>query len=78
MPLKTQKVFLSVPQDFLFSLYVMPCAIWYHSYNLKNVKNTHGALLYLKTLYLNIKFHTLYIFKYTITKNVAGTSEYCA
>ena len=24
---------------------VMLCAIWYHFYNLKNVKNTHGAVL---------------------------------
>ena len=24
------------------SSYVMRCAIWYHLYNLKNVKNTHG------------------------------------
>ena len=23
--------------------YVMRCAIWYHLYNLKNVKNTHGC-----------------------------------
>ena len=26
-------------------LNVMPCAIWYHLYNLKNVKNTHGGVL---------------------------------
>ena len=24
---------------------VMHCAIWYHLYNLKNVKNTHGGVL---------------------------------
>ena len=23
----------------------MRCRIWYHMYNLKNVKNTHGAVL---------------------------------
>ena len=23
----------------------MLCAIWYHLYNLKNVKNTHGGVL---------------------------------
>ena len=28
-------------------LYVMRCAIWYHLYNLKNVKNTHGGVLIL-------------------------------
>ena len=27
--------------------YVTLCAIWYHFYNLKNVKNTHGRMLLL-------------------------------
>ena len=26
-------------------IYAMRCAIWYHLYNLKNVKNMHGVLL---------------------------------
>ena len=26
----------------------MRCAIWYHLYNLKSVKNTHGGVLILK------------------------------
>ena len=26
---------------------VIRCAIWYHLYNLKNVKNTHGGVLLL-------------------------------
>ena len=26
---------------------VMRCAIWYHLYNLKNVKNIHGGILIL-------------------------------
>ena len=30
--------------------YVMHCAIWYHFYNLKNVKNTRGGVLILVTL----------------------------
>ena len=30
-------------------LYEMLCAIWYHLYNLKNVKNTHGGVLLLVT-----------------------------
>ena len=29
---------------------VMRCAIWYHLYNLKNVKNTHGGVLILVKL----------------------------
>ena len=28
-----------------FSIDVVRCGIWYHSYNLKNVKNTHGGVL---------------------------------
>ena len=28
----------------------MLCAIWYHLYNLKNVKNTHGGVLLLVKL----------------------------
>ena len=35
----------------------MHCAIWYHLYNLKNVKNTHGGvLLLLKLQALACKF----------------------
>ena len=32
---------------------VMRCAIWYHLYNLKNVKNTHGGVLLLVKLQAN-------------------------
>ena len=32
------------------SSHVMLCAIWYHLYNLKNTKNTHGAVLLLVKL----------------------------
>ena len=28
----------------------MRCAIWYHLHNLKNMKNTHGGVLYLVKL----------------------------
>ena len=30
--------------------YVMRCGIWYHFYNLQNVKNTHGGVLILVKL----------------------------
>ena len=30
-----------------FWIFVMRCAFWYHSYYLKNVKNTHGGVLIL-------------------------------
>ena len=39
----------SVTPQFL-SWYVMRCAIWYHLYNLKNVKNTYGGVLILLKL----------------------------
>ena len=32
------------------SIYVVRCAIWYHLYNLKNVKNIHGQVLILVEL----------------------------
>ena len=31
-------------------LYVLRCAIWYHLYNLKNLKNTHRGVLHLVKL----------------------------
>ena len=43
------------------------CAIWYHLYKLKNVKNTHGGVLLLEiyisariTFFLKIQFYMLY------------------
>ena len=55
------------------SSYVKICAIWYHLYNLKSVKNTHGGVLLLvvqfqaKSLQLYLKKHSsmsvFYVFK---------------
>ena len=39
-----------VCQVFILTLYVVRCAIWYHLYNLKNMKNTHGGVLILVKL----------------------------
>ena len=33
-----------------YTIDVVRCAIWYHLYNLKNVKNTHGGVLILVKL----------------------------
>ena len=33
-------------------LFEVRCAIWYHLYNLKNVKNTHGGVLILSKVAL--------------------------
>ena len=41
----------------------MFCPIWYHLYNLKNVKNTHGGMSFL------VKLHT-YITHGNIRSNV--------
>ena len=35
---------------FIQTLYVIHCASWYHLYNLKSVKNTHGEVLLLVKL----------------------------
>ena len=36
----------------------MFCAIWYHLYNLKNVKNTHGGVLLLVKLQAFVELHS--------------------
>ena len=38
----------------------MLCAIWYHLYNLKNVKNTHGGVLLLVKLQASLKVTLLH------------------
>ena len=49
----------------LLKVYVMRCSIWYHLYNLKNVKNTHvGVLLLVK---LQVPNHALH---HTCTKKI--------
>ena len=34
----------------MLKVYQIICAIWYHLYNLKNIKNTHGGVLLLVKL----------------------------
>ena len=41
--------FVAVP-FFPLNTVAMRCVIWYHLYNLKNVKNTHGEVLLLVKL----------------------------
>ena len=38
----------------------MFCVIWYHLYNLKNVKNTHGGVLLLKSVTIFFKLYKWY------------------
>ena len=38
----------------------MHCAIWYHLYNFKNVKNTHGGVLLLVKLQALLKVALLH------------------
>ena len=41
--------------NWTFLSFTMFCAIWYHLYNLKNVKNTHGGVLLLVKLQANLQ-----------------------
>ena len=36
------------------NILLMSCAIWYHLYKLKNVKSTHGGVLLLNLLLVNL------------------------
>ena len=49
--------------------YVMRCAIWYHLYNFKNVKNTHGGVLLL-SFFTSFKLYKWYQIAQNI-KNIA-------
>ena len=40
-------------QSCIYLIFVVRCAIWYHSYNKKNVKNTHGGVLLLEVTLLH-------------------------
>ena len=40
-----KEIFMDLLNKFALLKHVMRCAIWYHLYNLKNVKNTHGEVL---------------------------------
>ena len=52
---------LSTYRSFTNLQYIlMFCAIWYHLYNLKNVKNTHGGVIIL--VKLQASTHHLYIY----------------
>ena len=42
------------------SLYMRLCAIWYHLYNLKNLKNTNGGVLLLVKLQALLKVTLLH------------------
>ena len=58
----------------------MLCAIWYHLYNLKNVKNTHGRVLLLVKLkpvygqYYDkwFLFHNMWTFKFIMREIVSN------
>ena len=44
----------------------MRCAIWYHLYNLKNVKNTHGGVLILVKLQAEATCNNFIFFQQTL------------
>ena len=43
-------IIYSVQHPIVNKVYEMLCVIWYHLYNLKNIKNTHGGVLLLVKL----------------------------
>ena len=51
------------------------CTIWYHLYNLKNVKNTHGGVLILVKSRNAPHIGTLESFIYTRKKKQAGSKS---
>ena len=61
---------------FPFSVRVTHCTIWYHLYNFKNVKNTHGGVLLLvrntppSVIFKFLKFHKWYQMAQNITYEI--------
>ena len=48
----------------------MFCAIWYHLYYLKNVKNTHGGVLLLVKLKAKLNTPSWAFFKFFLVKQM--------
>ena len=46
----------------------MRCAVWYHLYNLKNVKNTHGGVLLLVKLQAKRLKRITYLFFFWVKR----------
>ena len=46
--------YLLYERVFILKVYQIFCSIWYHEYNFKNVKNTHGGMSLLVTLQVYI------------------------
>ena len=62
--------------EFFHGIHVTLCAIWYHLYNLKNVKNTHGGMLLLHySMEFFFKFFKLYKW-YLIAQSVTYFQYY--
>ena len=55
-PHRCHQIVIHNIRETVSTINVMRCAIWYHLYNLKNVKNTHGGVLILVKLQANVSF----------------------
>ena len=59
---------------------MMFCAIWYHLYNLKNVKNTHGRVLHLEvsafSLQLKVKLFHVCFSRFLIVQIIANRATH--
>ena len=47
-----------IKKSFEYNIYETLCTIWYHLYNSKNVKNTHGGVLHLVKLQTKVSNFT--------------------
>ena len=56
--------------------FVVRCAIWYHLYNLKKVKNTHGGVLILVVKLVVSEFATELLKKMQLWEKLVSWSKY--
>ena len=56
--------------------FVVRCAIWYHLYNLKKVKNTHGGVLILVVKLVVSEFATELLKKMQLWEKLVPWSKY--
>ena len=56
-------VIVNIFLDASWCIYVMRCAIWHHLYNFKSVKNTHGGVLILVKLQVQVFFTFFKLYK---------------
>ena len=66
------------PSNISYRAFVMRCAIWYHLYSLKNMKNTHGGVLILVRLQALLKSTLLHGYFSCFLNCTNGTTSHNA